>query len=402
MTNLAPSTRLAALLLTTVAVSVMVAPGCTTIFPDRDGQKTATGTSNGTEPPPVVATKAQFGTLCLLPAEGVADNCAAPETCHLVSRDKGATMCTHTCETDAACPGGARCTETPAGRICVPTCTSNIDCTNRFGAYVCVPVNVTDSVCWTTDATSGEVRSEAEPTIERIQLLRKGPFSYEPGLPVPGADVQLKIDLKNRGLGDLSGMSATLTPLGSASEIQSFANGSVQNLVLPGYGRLEGALTPTFRLAPELTVGARLEFTVSFRTATETWNSDFSVVAFGPTALPYVTDVELTDVSGQPLAGLAEGTSATLRLFGRNVGFGDLQGVSVNASVTTPNGSLSPVSGGPTALPDSQAIPANALLYQATVTRTAGTVGSILLDVVLTDVSAGTWNQAIEVPVTGP
>lgn len=375
--------------------------GCTAIFPDRDGQDTrGGGTTGGEVPIPTPNQKAQFGSSCQLKTDLIEDNCIAPDQCQLVSRDLGATMCSRTCQNDAGCPGGSRCTDTPAGRICVPTCTQDFDCQVTLTGGRCIPVTATAKVCWTADAVSGEVRSEAEPVLDRIQLLRKGAFSYEPGLPTPGADVQLRIDLRNKGLRDIQGMSATLTPEGSASQIQAFSGGAVQNLTVPGFGKLEGALTPTFRLAPELVVGQELKFTVSFRTAAETWASSFAIAAYGPTAQPYVTEVELSDPGGQPVSAVGPGQPVTVRLYGRNVGFGALNSVTTSAEVTSANATLIATPNGPLSLPDSEATTATSLLYQGTVERDGTATGTILVEVQFIDANAGSWTQTLELPVT--
>ena len=155
---------------------IEVGPGCTAIFPDRDATESATtpGTDGTIDPGP--AGTAGFGQSCTTVAVYGFDNCVEPESCSQISLTS-ATMCTHECNKDTDCAAAGRCTETPDGRLCVPRCASDSECAILSTDFWCIPVSEGVGVCWTNDATSGEIKAVASPSIDRA---RKRPSSSSP------------------------------------------------------------------------------------------------------------------------------------------------------------------------------------------------------------------------------
>ncbi len=124
-----------------LAAPLVTLPGCTTLFPDRDGVDAgpSTGGSGVTDITYPTVT-AQYGQSCLPKTSLAEDNCADPESCLVLSTTLQTTMCTHECKSDAECSAESRCTGTPVGKVCVPRCQADFECQGRITALRCITV----------------------------------------------------------------------------------------------------------------------------------------------------------------------------------------------------------------------------------------------------------------------
>ncbi|MBT9561119.1 MAG: hypothetical protein IV100_34165 [Myxococcales bacterium] len=380
---------------------VALGPGCTAIFPDRDAtESTTTPGTDGTIDPGPVGT-AGFGQTCTSVAVHGFDNCIEPESCAQISLI-GATMCTHTCNKDTDCAADGRCTETPDGRVCVPRCVSDPECTVRSTAFRCIPVSEGVGVCWTNDATSGEVKAVAAPTIDRLEFNRcDAGGGCVPGLPAPGATVQMSITVKNAGIRQLNQLNVTVIP--GSGNITDFTGATGAIPLLDGNASGIPAANPRFTIRPEVAPGTVIGFTLRLVTATESWESKFNVTAFGTAASLYVNPPSLM-VAGTPVTTASPGQEVAIRLDAVNVGFGDAPNVvvTVSAPVESP---LTLINANPITILEPAkvgGVPFPNQVYQGNLLVSAAATGPVPLTVKLTDATGASWNQVVDVPVTPP
>jgi hypothetical protein len=284
----------------------------------------------------------------------------------------------------------------------VPRCASDAECAVRSTAFRCIPVSEGVGVCWTNDAESGEVKAVAAPTIDRLEFNRCDENgACVPGLPAPGATVQMSITVKNGGIRQLSQMNVTVIP--GSGNITDFTGATGAIPLLDGNASGIPAANPRFTIRPEVTPGTVIGFTLRLVTATESWESKFNVTAFGTAASLYVNPPSFM-VAGTPVTTVSPGQEVAVRLDAVNVGFGDAPNVvaTVSSPVESP---ITLVSANPVTILEPAklgGVPIPNQVYQGTLFVNVGATGAVPLTVKLTDATGATWNQIVDVPVTPP
>ncbi len=395
-------------MLSAVLGASLAMAGCSALFPARDdaGSTATSGTGGGTG----TTTKPKVGDPNNVGASGSitgaclagSQRCYGSLSCVVpAGAQVKAEICTKTCGADGDCPTGTRCADTgqETGKLCLRTCNATSLCTASVNGLRCIPTVKSDKLCWIPGSKSGEVTSEPQPIIERIQLAATG--SGSPWL-VPGAKAKATLVLRNNGVVDLKQTSITLI---SKSDYVSVTSESAQIDTLPGDGQPGlTVLQPQFEVKPAAPYDVPFDMTlrvVDGSTQRE-WFLPFAMRAFRSAGVMHIASVQLTD-GGAPVTVVAPGKTYQATFYGLNLGFGAVNQLQVKVTPTdpmtgwAPGALVAPPFEDPSKYP-TPLDPVPVVQGSLTIAPTQLVGPPVLLTVQMTTPYGGSWTQELTIP----